>query len=59
MQVSFVIDDGPKAKIKEIVFDGNTVFSDAKLRGRLKKLKPAGFFNLSWLGGKATYTPEK
>jgi outer membrane protein insertion porin family len=59
MQVSFVIDDGPKAKVKEIVFDGNEVFSDGKLRGRMKKIKPAGFFNLSWLGGKSTYTPEK
>ena len=41
-QLSFVITDGPKAKIKEISFDGNTVFSDAKLRGKLKNLKAAG-----------------
>ena len=34
MQVSFVIDDGPKAKVKEINFDGNEVFSDAQAARR-------------------------
>jgi outer membrane protein insertion porin family len=58
-QLSFIIDDGPKAKIKEITFSGNEVFEDDKLRGELKKLKPTGFFNLSWIGGKTTYTDEK
>jgi outer membrane protein insertion porin family len=59
MQVSFTIDDGPKAKVKEIVFDGNSVFPDAKLRAQMKKIKESGFFNLSWLGGKTTYTADK
>jgi outer membrane protein insertion porin family len=58
-QLSFIIDAGPKAKVKEIVFDGNQVFSDDKLRGRMKKVKQPGFFNLSWLGGKTTYTEDK
>jgi len=58
-QLSFIIDDGPKAKIQEITFEGNEVFSDSQLRGELKKMKPSGFFNLSWLGGKTTYTDEK
>ncbi|RPH38442.1 MAG: outer membrane protein assembly factor BamA, partial [Planctomycetota bacterium] len=58
-QLSFVIDEGPKAKVHEIAFDGNTVFSDDKLRGRMKKVKQPGFFNLSWLGGKTTYTEDK
>jgi outer membrane protein insertion porin family len=58
-QLSFIIDDGPKAKIKQIVFDGNKVFDDGKLRGEMKKLKEPGFFNLSWLGGKTTWTEEK
>ncbi len=58
-QLSFVIDDGPRAKIKEIEFEGNEVFSDSELRGQLKKMKPSGFWNLSWLGGKTTYTEEK
>ena len=58
-QLSFVIDQGPKAKVHEIAFDGNQVFSDDKLRGKMKKIKQPGFFNLSWLGGKTTYTEDK
>jgi outer membrane protein insertion porin family len=58
-QVSFIIDDGAKARIKAIEFTGNERFSDGKLRGAMKTLKPAGFWNLSWLGGKSTYTEEK
>ncbi len=58
-QVSFIVDDGPKARVKEITFDGNTVFSDGKLRARMKKIKQAGFWNLSWVGGKTTYTEDK
>jgi outer membrane protein insertion porin family len=58
-QLSFVIDEGAKAKVKQIVFDGNEVFSDDALRGKMKKVKQPGLFNLSWLGGKTTYTEEK
>lgn len=59
LQVSFSIDDGPKARLKQIEFSGNDVFDDGKLRGAMKKLKPSGFWNLSWIGGKSTYTEEK
>jgi outer membrane protein insertion porin family len=58
-QVSFIIDDGPKAKVKEVDFVGNQAFSDKTLRGHMKKIKAAGFWNLSWLGGKSTYTEDK
>ncbi len=58
-QLSFVIEDGPKAKVDEIVFEGNEVYSDATLRGKMKKIKEPGLFNLSWLGGKTTYTEDK
>ena len=58
-QLSFVIDDGPKAKVHEIVFDGNQVFPDKTLAGKMKKIKEPGFTNLSWLGGKTTYTEDK
>ncbi len=58
-QLSFTIDDGPKAKVKAVDFDGNTVYSDGKLSGKLKKIKPSGFWNLSWMGGKTTYTESK
>lgn len=58
-QVSFTIEDGPRAKVKEIVFAGNEHFSDGKLRGQMKKIKQKGFWNLAWLGGKSTFTEEK
>jgi outer membrane protein insertion porin family len=58
-QVSFIIDEGPKTKVRSVDFTGNTVFSDGKLRKQMKKIKPAGFWNLSWLSGKTTYTKEK
>lgn len=58
-QVTFTIDDGPKTKIKSITFENNTVFSDGRLRGKMKKLKQGGFWNLSWLSGKTTYNEEK
>ena len=58
-QVSFIIDEGPKTKVKTVDFTGNTVFSDGKLRKQMKKIKPSGFWNLSWLSGKTTYTKEK
>ena len=53
-QVSFIIDEGPKTKVKSIEFTGNTVFSDGKLRKQMKNIKSTGFWNLSWLGGKTT-----
>ena len=58
-QLSFVIEDGPRARIHSIGFVGNEAFSDGTLRGRMKGLKPAGLRNLSWLGGKRTWTDEK
>ena len=58
-QLSFIVDDGPKTRVKEIVFDGNETFSDDKLEGVMKNIREPGVFNLSWLGGKTTYTEEK
>src|SRR5262245_7293781 len=45
LQVSFTVDDGPKARAKRIEFEGNQVYDDGKLRKAMKKLKPAGFWN--------------
>jgi outer membrane protein insertion porin family len=59
MQISFVIDDGPKTRVGEIDFVGNTVFSDGRLRGAMKKIKQHGFWNLAWISGKSTHTEEK
>ena len=43
-QLSFIVDDGPKAKVDKITFDGNSVFSDGTLRGKMKNIKEPGFF---------------
>jgi outer membrane protein insertion porin family len=59
MQVSFVVDEGPKARVRQIDFVGNEKFSDKKLRRQMKKIKQRGFWNLTWLLGKTTYTPDK
>jgi outer membrane protein insertion porin family len=58
LQLSFIVEDGPKTQIKQIVFLGNRVFSDGTLRHRMK-LKERGFWNLSWILGSSTYTDEK
>ena len=59
LQVSFVIDDGPKAKVTQVDFVGNEVFSDGLLGRHMKNIRPRGFWSLGWLLGKKTYTPEK
>jgi outer membrane protein insertion porin family len=58
-QVSFVIDEGPKARVKKIDFAGNQAFSDGALRAQMRKVKPRSFWNLGWLTGKGTYSAEK
>jgi outer membrane protein insertion porin family len=64
VQLSFIIDEGARAKVKEVTFTGNQVFSDGKLRGQMKKIKgkEGGLFSLftapmRW--GKSTYSEEK
>jgi hypothetical protein len=52
-----VIDDGPKAKVKEVDFVGNEVFSDAALAAD-EDIRPARLLDLGWLLGKKTYTPR-
>jgi outer membrane protein insertion porin family len=59
VQVSFIISDGDRARVREIEFTGNAVYSDKKLRGSMKKIKKASFWNFTWLTGKSTYTEEK
>ncbi len=59
LQLSFTIDEGPKARVDVIEFEGNARFTDDALKSRMKGIKEAGFWNLSWLGGKTTYTEEK
>ena len=59
LQLSFVIDDGPKTKVKKISFTGNEVFSDGRLKGAMKKIKETGFFKLTWINGKNKFSDEK
>jgi outer membrane protein insertion porin family len=54
-QITFVIDEGPKARVKEIVFTGNHAFSDGELRGQMHKVTPRRFLRF----GSGSYTVEK
>lgn len=42
-RVIFTIDEGDKIRIEDIDFEGNTVFSDRRLRFAMKKTKESGF----------------
>src|SRR5437667_6612986 len=46
LQVSFVIDDGPKAKVKRVDFVGNQVFSDATLGRHMKNVRLRGLWGM-------------
>ena len=58
LQLSFVMDDGPKIRVGQVRFLGNRLFSDGTLRGAMKKIRQRGFWNFSWLRG-ATFTEER
>ena len=57
INLTFVVDPGPKVQIREIVFEGNEAFSDRKLRGQLKENKPKGWLSFITSGG--TYYEAK
>jgi outer membrane protein insertion porin family len=40
--LTFVINEGDRVRVVEIQFEGNSVFSDGKLRGSMKLVKEAG-----------------
>ncbi len=44
--VIFDVSEGPKARIKKVIFTGNTAFSDRKLKYTMKKTRESWF--LSW-----------
>jgi outer membrane protein insertion porin family len=58
VQVSFVIADGLRARLRQVDFEGNEAFSDGRLKRRMKT-KERGFWNLSWLKGSDVYNTEK
>jgi outer membrane protein insertion porin family len=57
VQLTFTVDEGPKVKVGEVVFEGNKAFTDGKLRGKMKDNKPGGF--LGFITGTGTYQPAK
>ena len=44
VSLTFKIDEGPRYRIADIEFEGNSVFSDDHLRSRMKLVKEVGFF---------------
>ena len=40
--ITFVVNEGKRVRVVEVQFEGNTVFSDGKLRGAMKYVKEAG-----------------
>ncbi|MEO8432172.1 MAG: outer membrane protein assembly factor BamA [Acidobacteriota bacterium] len=55
-KVVFVIDEGDKIKIASIKFEGNTVYSDMRLRAAMKKTKVNTWFRLL-SEASTTYSP--
>jgi outer membrane protein insertion porin family len=65
VQVSFVVTEGERAKVNEIDFVGNQVFSDDDLRGQMKKVRAGsaddvvGIITAPTRWGKNTFTEDK
>ena len=54
--LKFKITEGPKIKVSNVDFVGNTVFSDGKIRGKMKTNKGGGF----WIfPGSSVYQEDK
>jgi outer membrane protein insertion porin family len=56
-KVVFHINEGIKAKVASIIFDGNKRFSDGKLRSVMKEVKRNN--PISWIRKKNLYIPNK
>ncbi len=57
VHLTFEMDEGPKVKIKDVVFEGNHAVSDGALRRQLKYNKSVWF--LSFINGRGTYQESK
>ncbi len=55
--ITFIINEGPKVKVKKIDFHGNTLFSDRELRKSMKYIKQTGL--ISTFTGKSTFDRNK
>jgi len=54
VNVSFLVGEGPKLRIRRIEFDGNEALSDGDLRGEIKENKPRNPL-WGWITGGGTY----
>jgi outer membrane protein insertion porin family len=54
VNVTFVVGEGPKLKIRDVEFVGNEAFSDGTLQKRIKENKPKNPF-YGWISGGGTY----
>jgi outer membrane protein insertion porin family len=57
VNVTFDVSEGPKIKIRDIEFVGNTAVGDGTLQKKLKENKPKGI--LSFITGGGTYKQDK
>jgi outer membrane protein insertion porin family len=57
VHLTFVIDEGPKVRIRDVEFVGNQAISDGKLESKMKENKARGFF--SFITGGGTYKEDK
>jgi outer membrane protein insertion porin family len=55
--LTFMIDEGPRFRVADIEFEGNTVFSNSHLRSRMKFVKQLGW--LTTFSSKDIYHKEK
>ncbi len=56
VHLTFNMDEGPKVRIADIDFIGNTAMSDRALKRKMKNTKERWF--LSWITGRGTYKEE-
>ena len=56
-KIVFVINEGIKAKVARIDFEGNKRFSDRRLRAAMKDVKKHNIY--TWIRKKDIYTPSK
>jgi len=57
VHITFVMNEGPKVKIRKVDFEGNTKISDGTLKGELKNNKEQWMF--SFITGRGTYQEAK
>jgi len=58
VNVTFVVGEGPKIKIRDLEFVGNEAIGDGKLQRKIKENKPKNPL-YGWISGGGTYNAEK